>query len=418
MKKKKERSVKKTLLIILLANLIALASCYVIKVYALDEFIDDYENENHIQAKYNVVRNIIYNCMELEYDSGFISYENFTTWIENDALNKLSQTDERTIWTNLNRQDDQIYLYKDLGADGIIHNWIHQFELNLSKIDISATAYFRIDLIAYTNLTQDFKYFLDNDISSINIIVRSNNVANQYWISHVEIEGATDYYEYIDALIKDDVYEFLTNIEYYFTIRKLGTNIDIKVYSDSARTNKVANLTKTLHGNDYYRYIMCPASLGYPTGNYKTSGYIEKLNLEAMGYRLSGYFYTKEVLSSLNNNTITLLTNCSLNTGTITVEFSPNNNTWINHNNITGSSDNLIIGFESIDLRDVNINTLYMRINYTRGDYDKTPRLRQIRVITSDLAPKGGGLDILIFSFILFPCALLILGIALRRKRK
>lgn len=128
-------------------------------------------------------------------------------------------------------------------------------------------------------------------------------------------------------------------------------------------------------------------------------------------YLTNGYFYTKEVLSILNGSSIMLLTNYSSNTGLITVEFSPNNSTWKNHNNQFGS-DTLVSGYEAIDLRDLNYKTLYMRFNYTRGDINRTPRLYQIRVVVdSDITINDDYAALLIVGLIMGIC----IGIVLKR---
>ncbi|GAH37116.1 unnamed protein product, partial [marine sediment metagenome] len=70
-------------------------------------------------------------------------------------------------------------------------------------------------------------------------------------------------------------------------------------------------------------------------------------------YEADGYFYTIEVVSDIRSLSI-LMTNSTLDAGDISVQFSDDNITWVDHNNQPGQ-DYLIDGYESLDLRDSDI---------------------------------------------------------------
>lgn len=107
------------------------------------------------------------------------------------------------------------------------------------------------------------------------------------------------------------------------------------------------------------------------------------LLLQSGGYSNDGHFYTTDVLSNIANS-IVLLTNTTIpENDIVTVEFSSDNVTWVDHNGDPGS-DTLVSGNESLDLRDLSYSNLYSRFNLTDGGADSTPRLYQIRVITDE----------------------------------
>ena len=118
--------------------------------------------------------------------------------------------------------------------------------------------------------------------------------------------------------------------------------------------------------------------------------YIKSWEYADGGYSNSGYFYTTELIAGIGGNTVALLTNASIPVGdSITVEFSPDNITWVDHNGNIGS-DTIIAGNESIDIRDLSYTTLYARLNETDGGVDSTPRLYQLIVITNAFVGGGG----------------------------
>ena len=97
-------------------------------------------------------------------------------------------------------------------------------------------------------------------------------------------------------------------------------------------------------------------------------------------YEKAGHFYTINVLNNENGTALILLSNSTLNKGSIKVQFSNDNFTWVDHNNHKGF-DNLGDGFDSTDLRDLNFTSLYLRYDFKRGKGKMTPRLYQTRII-------------------------------------
>jgi len=100
-------------------------------------------------------------------------------------------------------------------------------------------------------------------------------------------------------------------------------------------------------------------------------------------YEKEGFFQTIKIISGLNGSSLALLTNSTLDKGSIMVQFSDDNYTWVDHTNKTGH-DSLADGFGSIDLRDLNFTSIYLKYEFKRGKGKMTPRLYQTMIIWKD----------------------------------
>ncbi len=100
------------------------------------------------------------------------------------------------------------------------------------------------------------------------------------------------------------------------------------------------------------------------------------------GYENDGYFLTEDYLNYTTGSSLVLLTNSTIPISTsITVQFSNDNSSWVDHEGNVGSTS-LIAGFYSIDLRDLNYTDIYSMYNFTGTQID-TPRLYQSRLVTT-----------------------------------
>jgi len=52
---------------------------------ALDEVVDDYENETRVSFTYRIIQNATLDVMELNWTTGVVGYGNFTNYIEFDV---------------------------------------------------------------------------------------------------------------------------------------------------------------------------------------------------------------------------------------------------------------------------------------------------------------------------------------------
>lgn len=371
--------------------------------YYLGEFIDDYENTDNVSAAYNVINNETLDCMELYYSTGLDPYENFTEWIESDIPNRLSQTDLRSTFTNLARSDSDVYLYRDFGIDYFI-DFSHNFVLRINAITQTARLWRAAAWTMATGLG-DFQVLRNNNDEAITLHIDNPNIANKFYIELRECINGAMWFTNMNNL---DV-----GVTYFITVMRVGTNFTCQVYSDSARLNLIESKSLILQAAYSYQYLMVPESLDYTFADLVT-GYVENFTGIAAtdGYVDNGYYYTNELLG--NDTTLVLLYNATIETDTgIEAEFSRDNVTWVDHNNQAGS-DTLVTGYESLDLRDLNTTSLYIRFNMTSNGED-TPRIYQIRLITLTNVTLGNGNGEAVYVDTLFPglaigIALLIIG--------
>jgi hypothetical protein len=387
-------------LIILLSFYIIILSSF--SVYGLDEFVDDYLNETHVQAIYQTRRNSTFNCMELNYSVG-IGNVNFSDgWNEQDEENDITIYDYNITWVQMDR-DTHSHVDYDYGVDYWGDDWTHIFQFNINGYEAGdANNRNALNLYRINNDWQNFAQLAivqqGADDTQWTLQINQRNAGGNIFVS-----------TYVSGV---------PNKDYWVNLTKTGANFRIQLYNNSAMTVAFREWDNTDIGlNVHYRYIyfaMSPDSLNDPDD--WTSGYVKDFNYGNLpSYFADGYFYTDEVLSGLINNTICLLTNSSIPSGSITVEFSNDNATWRDHNGNVGS-DTLIAGYESLDLRDLNYTALYMRYNYTRGLLQETPRIYQIRVIVSDPVSGGGGFPFLIGILILSPVFLILIVVLVKKK--
>lgn len=226
----------------------------------------------------------------------------------------------------------------------------------------------------------------------------------------VELETQTDnnIYQLGVHATSNDIYAFYErmsdNIVYYRKYTGGVWEARVEVYNEGSDTGDWTAITRYSYGD----------RIGFLWQHYNTSLRFRSYGFAVSGqYVADGVFYTKELLSGLNGTTYVLLTNVTSNTGNIKVQFSPNNITWVDHNNVTDGSDTLVDGYEAIDLRDCNFTNGYIRFNYTRGDLDKTPRLFDIRLIYYGLPVEDATGSMLVIGIIVG--IILISGIALKK---
>ncbi len=259
-------NLKKTIGLLILCLIIC--SCFTLfftKVFGLDEWIDNYENENYVQWKENIIRNDTLDCMELNYSVGSL-FQDFTTWIESDALNRLSQTVPRSTWTDMETDDPDIYLYKDFGVDNI-YDFSHIFQCNITELEKSASQPNRGAIWVVSTVLGDLVDIYSSGNSFMYITTKSNNVQDEFqWgLSYKNgANTATDWSVILDVAT-----------EYYLYIYKRAKVITAKIYDDIAMSSLVDTITVTMVADDSYRYMMIPCSQHAPSDTWKWSGYVE-----------------------------------------------------------------------------------------------------------------------------------------------
>lgn len=408
-------SLKKNIMTMGLIILLLTSVLFLAHGNALSEFTDDYENENYVASKTNVVRNAVLDAMELYYTALTVMTDSVIQVREH---NIYSNPSYNPVWTfskidvgeNLRQYSNDasmgagyIMLVVDRNfIDGkyLRFNWEgrNEFSKTAQKVFLYDGGYDRSNNIHFPNGAN--KLLMGNGL----IQTIASPLAGTTWTR-------TD-----DVLI-DASGGVLDNVTIFWQLNDAWNTIWVRMDVNWIEVNTgaggIGNLfTEQLNGT-------LTMELTGTLGDYG------RVDSDVLPYHSGGYtsgnFYTTEVLSSINGSSIVLLTNSTLD-GEITVEFSSDNNTWLDHNGVVGS-DNLIAGNESIDIRDLSYDTLYMRYNFTSGSPSQTPRLYQIRVIASGECPGNGNgngegsgaIGFIVASFILIPIILIFVW---RRKRR
>ncbi len=199
--------------------------------------------------------------------SGFSENEDFTTYTELDPNNHITIFGTNHVDATITRNEDA-YLYKDKGA-GYFEDFEHKVDF---KVASTSTVNSVAGIWAVTNDVNDVTG-LRLAGKTVIVVKFHHNDATHQAIHLQELYGGT---EYTTCSIQP------YNTWYYLTIKKIGTALTCKIYSDSARTNILATLSLTLHGNWNFRYIF--GAISDNTGNaYQTDVDIENLNLQEGG---------------------------------------------------------------------------------------------------------------------------------------
>jgi len=331
----------------------------------LGQVVDDYENDDNVDAAVDVIHNSTLECMELNYsgigvkwdDIDFYEdFEDFTTdWTTvSGNLGVIEKSNVHVYngsWSGrIYAPNPTSYCYGYIGMNEQIGDFITIFYLYVDDsvepdyehvvgiYDVSGGGYvweLRLDY-------HDSNYWLQNDIANSGTDIKEINSLE--WISII--------------VIFDDSED---ELNYYVNEEDCGIFTANNGNLDGDRI-----------------YIGDTWGAGW-RGYYYLDDLIIGEGEIIDGYS-DGYYITKELLSG--DRVLNLMYNVSIPEGTGgTMEFSTDGNNWVNHNNVSGY-ETLVNGFESIDLRDLNTSICYVRVNMTSNNPLLTLRLYQLRYVT------------------------------------
>jgi len=344
----------------------------------LGQVVDDYETNDNVTAVYNVIHNATLDCMELVYGaSEDMILQNFLVYTEVDELNGIVVNDydiDAILQRNKNR-----YVYYDFGVDYFGSFKVYgKFRQDYHNSD-GAWGIFSM----FSNFVGNEQEHRDNNEEYLGWNIGGS--AGNFKL--FEYTGA-GFFGTANKPMVDDTY-------FWFKMEKIGDVGYIDVYTTEALRDAEGNGNwydddMTLQSDYNFRYFyVCNSHDDGQTQEMNMELYDFYLNGTLARYESSGHYYTVESLKGdvglvlMYNDTI------PANTG-ITAEFSADNSTWVDHDNLPGS-DTLIAGFESLDLRDLNTTSLYIRFNMTSSTGVNTPRIHQIRIVTITNVTIGNG---------------------------
>ena len=346
---------------------------------SLGQFTDEFSDLDNVSVQVDVVRNATYNAMELNHSTRFV-FEDFTTYTEVDEDGDITITALKVDWVTM-RRDAETYVYKDFNPN-YFGDFEFQYELNISDVEAGDSSSASIMGISLTNVTGVMDDLQGGSILSVSF-QQNKAVDDEYGFYIRQFDGGVSQFLVGNGLDFHDVSEG----EIYSTFSRVGTNVTLWMYSDSARTTLLYKYSWNFAVLDTYRYFQISNwGRDIDAANHFT-GYVENVTLVGdVGYVTEGYFTTTDYLDQANGSILVLMTNTTIpeNTG-ITVELSEDNATWA-----LNDWEPLVGGFESIDLRELNwSSSCYLRYNFTSPGGD-TPRLYQSRLITTEGASANG----------------------------
>ena len=191
--------------------------------------------------------------------------EDFTTYIESDTSNQLSNTQYTSRFTSLNRLAKNTYLYSPFEYKD---EFTHKFKFYITSIDATSDKYLRVNLISYTESLGDFKKIFDDRKSQIFISVGCQE-KNKFFL----VLG-----EHVNGEAKGSERSVLLDIhtEYEVSIQREMEHFTIKILDEGREIEEISYYLQLSH---VINYIMCPQSLGYQNGDLESSGVISNLIL-------------------------------------------------------------------------------------------------------------------------------------------
>ncbi len=198
--------------------------------------------------------------------------ENFLTYTESDASNRLSETSSRVTFTDLKPNDDNTYLYRDLGVDYFDGDFEHRFAFRLTSLEQWAVLY----LWAMTNDLDDYVGLRDGGKSGFFISYSRTLTSLSLRLWELD-SGAVAATSGVNFSSQTTYYVKVTRVESEGTYGK----IYLRVYSDpefSSQIGTTFSITLSSSKKDF-RYVHPTMSNGelFDGNNGATGGYVENL---------------------------------------------------------------------------------------------------------------------------------------------
>jgi len=208
------------------------------------------------------------------------TYEDFTTYTEVDPNSHIGLVGTNHVdfqaWMN-----EDAYLYKDKGVDHFGTSWEHKIDVKyVSQLTSHAAAL----------------WMLSNDIDDLYGLYSAGKPAILVYAFYTGSASVMSIREYYQGVAYESSWFTMTaGTMYYLTVKRDGTAVTCKIYSDSARTNLLATLSLTLHGGQpSHRYVWVADE--YNNGQARWGDFdIENLDLQ----EAAGQSYTVDLTETV-----------------------------------------------------------------------------------------------------------------------
>jgi len=387
---------------------IALFSCslfYGVSVYGDYDITSNYRKTEFnstkwIQAYHNCILNTTTGLFYLNKSEITPVYDDFTSWIESDTHNRLSQTSTRSTFINLNRIDDNVYLY-DTKTDELA-DFTALFQMKINSIQ-SSTKTTRMSILMISNILDDFWDNKLNGYPQFGIQLRSKESTTQYYLGIIETTGGNTY---VVGMVGNNID---VGTLYYVNYTKRDNVVYFLLDDDNDFSSLIYDYQMTLQADYNLEYMMIPQSIHYPN-SITCSGYAEYLNMGEEPYYTDGVLYTKDLLENTTLKSLMIGINGTAQANTqILLYGSPDNSTW------KLLVDNSGLG-ELMQHREIlyNYSSLYVRLNLTTSDTSLTPFVDELFYLHTYECVAGSETKPYVF-IILFTIIGMLLGYAVDR---
>ena len=204
--------------------------------------------------------------------------ENFTTYTETDALNRLTQTVPRSTFTGLDRGDTNILLWKDYGV-GFFDDWVagFKFELRITSMGNDGGRLLA-GVVVVTDGLNDWLALRGASVDQLGVVVltEAGDTNTEFELQLRESFAGGDEMVTLGT-------DFEVGTTYYCKFTKNGASASLFVYSDSDFLILIDSDTLVLDADHTFRYILVPQSSDF-SANPALSGWVQNLDFQLGGW--------------------------------------------------------------------------------------------------------------------------------------
>ncbi len=197
--------------------------------------------------------------------NNFKTSEDLTTYTLSDTSNRFSLDTNQITFTALNRRDKNEYVYKSFQET----NFIHKISLEITSIQSTQSQRLRFNLLTYSNGLGNYNELWEagND----QIVISVGSISNGHFYL-VLIETKNRQYDGSERSS-----ELVINKEHQVIFSKQGQLVTVEILDNDG--NLIDKISYTLAFNHQIEYILCLQSMGYPNGDFRSSGVLGNLIL-------------------------------------------------------------------------------------------------------------------------------------------
>jgi hypothetical protein len=338
-----------------------------------EDVYDDASNFTNVAVAQNIIANVTFWGFNNSIFGPPLP-DNFLEYTAISASGYLTRNSSYLAWDGNMRYVSTEYAYTPVHSPGSGASWVYEYDVYVEELTTS-TRTIRCTSLMLTNSTDDYRGILGINGYAVaaQISSRSNN-QKWFFIFQRTWGGASGSNTTEYSLLDIETW-------YYIQVSKNATYIQLRVFTDEARTIQVAQAVLNIVGNDFrYTKVYAISNVGYATSE-NSKGYIRNMfTSQNGGVMTEGWVYTKALVTGQDVIVLTyqqFLTNGA----TIGVSFSSDNVTWVNQQNFGGGEDTPGTGWQALTWEKLGMTTAYIRFHFERPNQAADCELRQWRLI-------------------------------------